>query len=127
MRGSHLIASMAGLLLSSISCFAASPASEMPTSETAENGTLAEADLEITRPDDDRWDGRRYWYCNAAPYRWVGHWDGRDYEAFGRDYWRVHTRAERRCERFHRRCAVWCERRHQWEWDSGMPGPDVND
>lgn len=72
---------------------------------------------------DEPWDSRRHWYCNAAPFRWPGTWDRRDYEAFGQDFTRVHTIAERKCERFHRVCVVWCERRHAWEWDGGSPNP----
>jgi hypothetical protein len=126
MRISHVMATVAGFLLGGAVCFGESDNAETTISETADPTSIVSPEVERT-PHDDPWDSRRYWYCNAAPFRWVGHWDRRDYDAFGRNYWRVHERAERKCERFHRRCLVWCERRHQWEWDGGLPGPDMNE
>jgi hypothetical protein len=118
--------SLAGLVFGSFVSFAASQTSEVPVPEAVENPSTVDPDLD-NMDRDEPWDGRRYWYCNAAPFRWIGHWDRRDYDAFGRDYGRVHHRAEKKCERFHRRCIVWCERRHQWEWDGDLPGPNMNE
>jgi hypothetical protein len=119
---SHVSAALVTLVLGSVGSFAASQ-----TSTTQPPDALDAATSNDHTPPDELWDSRRYWYCNAAPYRWAGHWNSRDYDAFGREYWRVHLRAERKCERFHRHCIVWCERRHQWEWDGGLPGPDENE
>jgi hypothetical protein len=124
MRYSTKASLFCGLLLGSSLGFAAQRQPAEPVDETdAESPSVESSEPNELTPDPDNpFDGRRFWYCSAAPSRWAGHWNGRDYEAFGRFYWRVHEIAERKCERFHRRCFVSCERRHSWEWDGGFPG-----